>query len=288
MNFCHVQHGPERFNSGRAEMCGSETIVKPGAEGSVSRFEEARSPTAHGKVNGKPAVVLRDTGCTAVVVRESLVKPHQYVEDKARVTMIDESERHYKMANVEVESPFLSGTVMAIVMPAPMYDLVVGNVEGSRLPDISHFNAQEVTCSHGRATERVSAPMTVADKVLDVSKREFEDQQRTDKTLTGVRVKVLKGEQVHYKGRRKAVARFTEKGRLLYREYRIGKKVYDQLVVPRSLREMVMRLTCESITAGQLSADEVISRVRREFFWLGMNRDITRYCQFSTRGRRLW
>ena len=42
-------------------------------------FPRSRLPTAVGTVNGKEARVLRDTGCTVVIVKRNLVFENQFI-----------------------------------------------------------------------------------------------------------------------------------------------------------------------------------------------------------------
>ena len=109
--------------------------------GSVSYLGKVRLPTAQGTVNDEPVVVLRDTGCTSVVVRTSLVRKDQFCKDDAEVRLIDDSIKECPMAMIDVDCPFYKGVVKALCMESPTYDLIVGNVEGSVLPSESHFAA---------------------------------------------------------------------------------------------------------------------------------------------------
>ena len=42
----------------------------------------------------------------------------------------------------------LKGTTDALYMGATLYDLMIGNMDGSKLPDMSHFPASVVSRAH--------------------------------------------------------------------------------------------------------------------------------------------
>ena len=70
-------------------------------------FLKSRLPTAAGTVNGKEVRVLRDLGCTGVVVRRDLVSDEQIIGKELDVTLINESNQKYPVARISVECPFL-------------------------------------------------------------------------------------------------------------------------------------------------------------------------------------
>ena len=70
---------------------------------------KSRLPTAVGTVNGKEVRVLRDTGCTGVVVRRDLVSDEQMLGKELDVTLINESKLKYPVAHISVECPFFNG-----------------------------------------------------------------------------------------------------------------------------------------------------------------------------------
>ena len=53
-----------------------------------------------------------------------------------------------------MECPFFNGTTEALCMEDTLYDLVIGNIDGSKLPDMSHFAASVVTRPQAKKDER--------------------------------------------------------------------------------------------------------------------------------------
>ena len=92
VNFCKTQI-EERLESGIENICQSKgdnsiNSMTKDKEG-VRYFLKSRLPTAHGTVNGKEVVAMRDTGCTGCVIRSSLVSKDQLLGKASDVTLID-------------------------------------------------------------------------------------------------------------------------------------------------------------------------------------------------------
>ena len=88
-------------------------------------------------MNGKGVRVLRDTGCTGIVVRRDLVSYEQMLGKELDVTLINESKLKYPVAHISVECPFFHGITEALCMEDTLYDLVIGNIDRSKLLDMS-------------------------------------------------------------------------------------------------------------------------------------------------------
>ena len=110
----------------------------------VCYFLKSRLPT----VNGRKVDVLRDTGCTCCIVKRSLVSDDQLIGKESYVTLIDETTQV-----IDVDCPFFTGKTEALCMEDTLYDLMIGNIDGSKLPDMSHFSAAAVTRSHAKQSE---------------------------------------------------------------------------------------------------------------------------------------
>ena len=99
-------------------------------------WDKKRMPLKEGKVDGMIVKVYRDTGCSGVVVRKNLVKPHQYTGQICTCFLIDGTERKYPVAKINISSPYLNGEVHALVMKTPICDLVIGQHPEVRDPEI--------------------------------------------------------------------------------------------------------------------------------------------------------
>ena len=78
-------------------------------------FPRSRLPTAIGTVNGKEVRVLRDTGCTGVVARRSLVSDGQMLDKQSGVTIINYYKQRCPVARINIDCPFFKRDYGCIV-----------------------------------------------------------------------------------------------------------------------------------------------------------------------------
>ena len=84
----------------------------------------------------KKVKVLRDTGCTTAAVKTSLVLDHQFTGKETSCILIDGTQRRFPLARIQVDTPYYTGEVEAMVMNEPMYELILGNSTAVRkVPD---------------------------------------------------------------------------------------------------------------------------------------------------------
>ena len=76
----------------------------------------SRMPVVSGLYNGKQVNVLRDTGCSTVVIRWSLVSEDQLTGQKIICVLIDGTVRCTPVAEINIQTPYLSGKVKAVCM----------------------------------------------------------------------------------------------------------------------------------------------------------------------------
>ena len=97
-------------------------------------------PVLIGLVNGQSVNVLRDTGCSGIVVKQELVEPNQFTDRIQACMLINGEIIKVPIVKITIDSPYLTKTVEAMCMKNPIYDLVVGNVEDARPPDDPNIN----------------------------------------------------------------------------------------------------------------------------------------------------
>ena len=113
-------------------------------------------PVVTGHIAGKPVSVLRDTGCSTLVVRRSLVHDKQLTGKVQLCKLIDGTVRRVPCASVYIDTPFYTGQVNAVCMAEPLYDVVVGNIPGVRDSVHKHH-----ACHLGRDSSSVSTVSSV-------------------------------------------------------------------------------------------------------------------------------
>ena len=157
-------------------------------------------PICQGFVGTQAVKVLRDTGCSGVVVKKSLVTPKQYIGQTQRCIFIDGSVHAFPMAEIYLDTPFFTGHVSAVVIENPLYPLIVGNIKGvddkslsvpKPLPDdkdtqVDLTPSQAVVTRSKAKSQIVSDPKplkVVSGHGLNVQKAEVIKFQEADETL---------------------------------------------------------------------------------------------------------
>jgi len=109
--------------------CGKRLPIISGA----CRVVSDNLPITKGLVGDVMVDVLRDTGCSGVVVSRSMINDDQLLNKTERCMLIDGSILKVPMAKIDIDTPYFTGkAIEAMVMKSPLYDLVVGNIPGAR------------------------------------------------------------------------------------------------------------------------------------------------------------
>lgn len=281
--------------------CGHKLPVMSAAS---SAHGVRKMPVSQGMVGNTLVDVLRDSGCSTTVVRRSLVSNSQLTGEYKMCVLIDGTIRKVPVAIIEVNSPYYVGKIDALCMINPVYDLIMGNIPGVRdpsQPDTS-WKRPEVQCSQQgelpvNISDLANAVETRAQKVakekpireLKVPKAMSEivtvekliQAQGSDITLNKLREKADSGEEKVTRNGGKS--KFIVQKGVLYREFisptvNFGEKI-QQVVVPTQYRDQVIKLAHESILGGHQGIQKTVNKVLNNFFWTGMNSDISRFCQ---------
>lgn len=88
-------------------------------------------------------MVLRDTGCSGIVVRKTKVSDQNFVDGKQQMCVLaDGSKITVSVAEVFIDTPYLSGRHEVWCKENSVYDLIIENVSDARLPDKPYLNWQ--------------------------------------------------------------------------------------------------------------------------------------------------
>ncbi|XP_063847238.1 uncharacterized protein LOC135092552 [Scylla paramamosain] len=224
---------------------------------------------------------MRDNGSTGCVVKEALVTPAQFTGEHVRVVMINGSMATCPIAVVDVETPFLTGRIQAAVMKQPIYELIIGNVEGVR--DVRNTDAatqteDQVGAALTRAQARETRPvvplkLTSPDELLNSAN--VTAAQKTDPSLANIRKQAAEGvSRVNKYG----TTRFCQHRGKLYREVisDLG-ETRSQFVVPAQYRHAVMEMGHCAAVGGHMGRQKTQDRISHTFFWPGVMADIARF-----------
>ena len=106
--------------------------------------DRLKMPVVKGRVGEKTVDVLRDTGCSGIVIKKNLATEDQFTGDFNVMLLIDNTARKVPIARITVDTPYLKGQVEAQCLPDAIYDLIIGNVPGARPADEPDPTWQEV------------------------------------------------------------------------------------------------------------------------------------------------
>ncbi|XP_072025725.1 LOW QUALITY PROTEIN: uncharacterized protein [Amphiura filiformis] len=263
-------------------------------------------PVVQGFLGNKEVQVMRDSGCDAVAVRKRLVPEEKFtgVYDKCR--LIDGTVRTFPVACLDVDTPYFTGHVHALVMNDPVYDLILGNnFVGIREPkdpdpdwkprcqssvntddedhgEISNVMNAVQTRSQKVASEKLKKALKVPKVVTEIiSADELQKAQADDPSLNKIHELAESGEVKA--SRCGGTSKFVCKDGILFREFQspsvnFGESL-NQVVVPQPFRMQVMKLAHETLLGGHAGVNKTTLKVLKHFFWPGAQADIGRLCR---------
>ncbi|XP_068225272.1 uncharacterized protein [Palaemon carinicauda] len=235
------------------------------------------------KVNGANiSTMVRDTGCTCIVVSEQLLPSIPFDEHTKFASVSDYLGRTDKFPVVKchIACDYFTGWTEVVKAPIKFCGVLIGQVEDN---DISTCQSV-MTRGQVKADSTRPAPLiTNKSKVLgdlNVSVSDFKQEQTNCPSLQSIREKLDKYITEISKGN--VYQYIIDKG-FLYRKciqsnnrVMLGVKV---LVVPRKFRELIMKIAHDSLLAGHFSNCKTKDKVFALYFWPGATADILRYCR---------
>ena len=129
---------------------------------------------------------MRDTGCTGCVIRSSFVSKDQLLRRQSDVTLINETTQRFPLALIVIDRPFFSEQTEALFMNDTLYDLVIGNIDGSKLPDVSHFCAAIETRSQAKQSKKKYRELKVPDQIINEDKEALKKAQEHETLMSGL------------------------------------------------------------------------------------------------------
>ena len=254
------------------------SVGSPIKVSSVSSLSEMS--TVQGFVGEKPVEVLRDTGCSGVIVSKDLVPESAYTGRSQTMVMVDYSSRVVPEVKVSIDTPYYKGEVLALCVEKPLVGLIIGNIPGARErnnPDINWVPALAVENGAQARREGVTNKLKTP-SVIDrtINPEQVSNAQKEDVSLMTTRSRCEANETI-------GKATFFKKNDLLYRKFSSPNveqgKIFEQLIVPEQYRELVMQLAHESMLTGHLSVTSSVHKVLSEYYWPGIYRDVKRFVQ---------
>jgi len=213
----------------------------------------------------QPVRVLRDTGCSTVVVRRSLIPDENLTGQEERCVLIDGTVRRTPVAQVFIDTPYFSGTTTDVCMKNALYDVIIGNIPGATDPTTSHPASAVQTRSQVKATKGQSPLIT---PLIDLGSEDVTTLQEEDSTL----------QRAMTAAKDKSDPQFQTQRGFLYR-VKVNKQgqTTKQLALPAGLRQSVMTLAHAGVMSGHQGV-HTLERVIKSFWWPGMSNDVNLFC----------
>ena len=274
----HTCSAAQHLINGELELkCGCSFPVIADACNSYLGEQKESMPVRLGKIGERDVSVLRDTGCSTVVVRRGLVDEEQLTGAEETCVLIDGTIRRTPVAEIDVETPYFTGRVKAVCMRNPLYDLIIGNIAGVKSEEeVSALSETQavVTRSQAKKEDKPTKPLKVTDALdANVGKDELIAMQQQDDSLKKLLDNISKGSQddeVYLK---------VKQG-ILYRHCKsVDGRDVTQVVLPSQLRQRVMKLAHDSIMSGHQGRRRTKERIWMHFWWPGLSADVTRFCR---------
>nr|XP_027217520.1 uncharacterized protein LOC113810035 [Penaeus vannamei] len=267
----------------------------------LSDRENSKFMTA-GTVNGAwVSTVLRDTGCTCVIVSHKVL-PDVDLSRADLVGIEDYLGRvdYFPKTKCYLNCPYFKGWIDVVRAPIKFCSVLIGNVPGVYSPKLSPDS--EVTERSNVPLDYSCAIQTRSSKVkrvhplvlpeiepLKVTPEDFAKLQAECHSLTKFWEKVKSEE--HDKMRDGTVFKFEQINGLLYRTCvaskhceRVGK---SSLVVPSKCRAIILAVGHESPLAGHFSHRKSEMRIRDHFYWPNMGAEIRDFCKSCDKCQRM-
>ncbi|GFO40116.1 gypsy retrotransposon integrase-like protein 1 [Plakobranchus ocellatus] len=255
------------------------TIITAACTGHVQM--SSRMPTAVGYVDGKRVNVLRDSGCSCVVIRHGLAKKSPDGKKKISINLADGTLLHAPVTDAKLECPFYTGKVDVVEMKSPLYDVILGNIPGAKCPGIAQQYETMAVETRNKKGHNMKSLLTPTAVDTGITVDTIREKQKDDVSLEDCRKRAETGEIKHTGRHNKSWYGYER--RILFRYFQSPVAnhgdVSRQVVVPKELRMTVMKLAHESILSGHLAAKKTTERVLQDFHWPKIWDDISRFCR---------
>lgn len=247
---------------------------------------------ASGFVNGTPvSTIMRDTGCSCIIVSEEVLP--ETTDICEQVTLKDYLGRQDKfpLRKCYINCPFFSGWVKAVRAPIKLCSVIVGNVKG--VFDPVHDVALIETRAKARANAlkpRITHPLVVQKlDPIKIDAEQFKLLQLECPSLEAIR-KLTDTDSIET-SKNGSLYKYASVNGLIYRKCIKSKYPQDidrlVLLVPEKCRKAVLQVAHESPVAGHYGHRKTELKVRRDFFWPGVTKDIRLFVQSCDRCQKI-
>ena len=267
--------------------------------------------TCEGILNDRPVTVLLDSGSDSIFVARRLVDPASFTGGTMSVRTAMALHHGCPIAKATFSCPYYPATgcaILVVVLEDPPYDVLLGQVNGSinfneTPPEFPAYNTapdededtpselvtpREVTTSavvtrgqkksaEARANAPSAAPIGPLSPLLNLNRRKLQLLQEGCETLSKLRQRAFKRTEsaIHKDG----VETYHLVDGLLYRQELSNGCSTRQVVVPKCLRNDLLKVAHENPFSGHFSTVKTEARVRRDFYWPRLTESVRDHCR---------
>ena len=113
--------------------------------------------------------------------------------------------------------------------------------------------------------------------LTSVTRKELVKEQREDKSLDLIRKNALGNNKITERKNGVKTEYYLKQG-VLQRKYQDRIHTFNQVVVPKKYRRMILQLAHDLPMAGHLGVARTRDRITTSFYWPGIDMDVRRYC----------
>ena len=270
-------------------------IASAAVQNSVEISNSSKMLLSQGHVGRHRVQVMRDTGCSCVIVDKKYVLENQYTGKSKPCRLIDSTLKYFPVARIYIVTEYYIGHIEALVLEKPLYSLIIGNISKEKdlannvtlLENESDGNSSSDN-SVGAAVEtraqrykvKQEKPLKVMKQIdTNIDKKTLVKLQNEDKTLKKY-LDYAECNKVIRSGLNNE-SRFLVEKELLFRRYISPKykESLQQIVVPVTLRQRILKLAHDGVMAGHLGSAKTVSRIFQHFYWPDLEKDVIRFCR---------
>ena len=190
------------------------SVGSPIKVSSVSSLSEMS--TVQGFVGEIPVEVLRNTGCSGVIVSKDLVPKSAYTGRSQTMVMVDYFSSVVPEVKVSIDTPYYKGEVLALCVKKTLVGLIIGNIPGARErnnPDINWVPELAVQTRAQTKREGVTSKLKTP-SIIDrtITPAQVSNAQKDDFSLPTTRSRCEANEII-------GKATFLKNNDLLYRKF---------------------------------------------------------------------
>ena len=252
----------------------------------------------------KSVTVLRDTGSAVHAVHANLVSDKDYTGKCQQLVTFGGKEESFPLAYIEVNTPFLSGKVLACVLYSypekfRFYDILIGNGgvlespvaadpsphllqtwrdENTRSVDPAPCN-QVTTRSEVRKEGQLKCPLESNCLDFKMSHADLAEMQRKDSSLTKFFRLVGEPPKIYGRGGKSSSSSFELRNSVLVRVFFLSGTRTKQIMVPSSLRPRILSLAHDKPFGAHMGNRRTRFRLLLAFYWPGVAKDVQSFCK---------